>query len=446
MSVPGGHAGPATPGAAGFARRSGGLHRYPQQMPPSRDEDLDWLYGRSPRPAEPEPTRVLPPTGDDPAGAGPGRSGGGADRGPSVPPGYPPTPAYGGPAPGRAARPAPAGPRPGGPPPPPPAARARKRRRPVRTALRSLALLVVLVLVWFVGVPAYAWSQVGRVEDAPGGERPGDQPGQTFLLVGSDSREGLTKAERKKLGTGSAEGQRTDTIMLLYVPPSGQAALVSLPRDSFVDIPGHGQNKINAAFAFGGAPLLERTVEQSTGLRVDGYLEIGFGGFVNVIDALGGIQMCPPKAIKDADSHLDLKKGCQELDGTTALGYVRMRKADPRGDLGRVERQREMLAAVAQKAASPATVLNPVRYWRLCTASAQSVRLDEDTSLWQVGTLALGMRSVAGGDGLTLTVPVADPDASTSAGSAVLWDDERAAALFGDLARGDTSDLQQYAR
>ena len=118
-----------------------------------------------------------------------------------------------------------------------------------------------------------------------------------------------------------------------------------------------------------------QTVEQNTGLRVDAYVEIGFGGFVNIIDALGGIEMCLPKAIKDQDSHLDLPKGCQNLDGTNALGYVRMRKADPRGDLGRVERQREMLAAVAKKAASPATVINPVRYWNLCNAATQAVTL-----------------------------------------------------------------------
>ena len=295
-------------------------------------------------------------------------------------------------------------------------------------------------------VPAYAWSQVGRVDDAPGGERPAEQPGQTFLLVGSDSREGLSRAEQQKLGTGSTEGQRTDTVMLLHVPVGGQPVLISIPRDSYVAIPGHGQNKINAAFAFGGAELLEQTVEQSTGLRVDGYLEIGFGGFVNVIDALDGIRMCLPRAIEDADSHLDLPKGCQTLGGTDALGYVRMRKADPRGDLGRVERQREMLGAVAAKAASPASLMNPVRYWRLNNAAAQSIRVGEDTSLWKMGALGLGMRSVAAGDGLTLTVPVSDADASTPAGSAVLWDEKKAAAMFADVARGDTSDLAQYAQ
>ena len=167
-----------------------------------------------------------------------------------------------------------------------------------------------------------------------------------------------------------------------------------------------------------------QTVEQATGLRVDGYAEVGFGGFVSVIDALDGIRMCIPAAIKDRDSHLDLKKGCQTLDGTTALGYVRMRKADPRGDLGRVERQRQMLAAVAAKAASPATVLDPVRYWRLCTATASAVKVGDRTpasTTW--ARPALAMRTVSAGDGLTLTVPVANPGYSTPVGSAVLWDE-----------------------
>jgi LCP family protein required for cell wall assembly len=316
----------------------------------------------------------------------------------------------------------------------------------VRTFFLVVVVLLVLALLWLIGVPAYAWSKVARLDADPGGERPANQPGQTFLLVGSDSREGLTAEERKRLGTGSTDGRRTDTIMIVYVPLGGKPALISVPRDSFVPIPGKGRNKINAAYAFGGPELLVRTVEANTGLRVDSYVEIGFGGFVNIIDALGGIEMCLPKAIKDRDSHLDLPKGCQNLDGTTALGYVRMRKADPRGDLGRVERQREMLAAVAKKAASPATVVNPVRYWNLSNASTQAVTLDEDTSLFGFTRLALAMRRVSNGNGYTLTVPTSDDSASTSAGSAVLWDNDRAKALFADLARGDTGDLEKYTK
>jgi LCP family protein required for cell wall assembly len=316
----------------------------------------------------------------------------------------------------------------------------------VRNTFRVLGIVLLLMLVWLIGVPAYAWSQVERVDAAPPGARPGNQPGQTFLLVGSDSREGLSKAEQRKLGTGSTAGQRTDTIMIVYSPPGGEPALISVPRDSFLPIPDNGSNKINAAYSIGGAQLLVRTVEQNTGLRVDGYLEIGFGGFVNIIDALGGIEMCLPKAIKDRDAHIDLPKGCQTLSGVDALGYVRMRKADPRGDLGRVERQREMLAAIADKAASPASVLNPVRYWNLCNAAAGAIKIGEDTSLRQVITLGLAMRTISSGNGLTLTVPISNSGASTSAGSAVLWDDAKAKAMFADIARGDTSDLKKYAK
>jgi LCP family protein required for cell wall assembly len=309
-----------------------------------------------------------------------------------------------------------------------------------------LLILLLLFILWLIAVPAYAWTQIARVDAAPSGERPADQPGKTFLLVGSDSRAGLSKAEQRRLGTGRNGGQRTDTIMLVYLPPGGKSALISIPRDSYVDIPGHGKNKINAAYAFGGPELMVQTIEQNTKLRVDGYMEIGFGGFVNIIDALGGIRMCLPNAIKDRDSHLDLPKGCQTLRGVAALGYVRMRKADPHGDLGRVERQREMLAAVADKSASPATVLNPVRYWNFCMATADAIKLGRDTSLPETLLLALAMKQISGGDGLTLTVPISSSGASTPVGSAVLWDSGKSKAMFSDIARGDTSGLDKYAK
>lgn len=319
-----------------------------------------------------------------------------------------------------------------------------KKKHPVRRFFTWVAIILAALLVWLIAVPVYAWIRIDRVDAAPSGDRPANQPGTTFLLVGSDSREGLSKAEQKKLGTGSTEGQRTDTIMILSIPPGGKPALISVPRDSYVPIPGHGTNKINAAYAFGGPELLVQTVEQNTGLRIDAYTEIGFGGFVNVIDALGGIEMCLPKAIKDKDSHLDLPKGCQNLDGKNALGYVRMRKADPLGDLGRVKRQREMLAAIAKDAASPMTVINPVRYFRLMTSGFDAITIGEDTSFIEVVKMANAMRKVSSGQGLTLTVPVANANAMTPAGSAVVWNDSEAKSMFDDIARGDTSNLKKY--
>jgi LCP family protein required for cell wall assembly len=429
-------------------------------MAPARDEDLDWLYGRDRSPAaEPEHTRVMPSDPSSPRRED--RSRQGAPGSTAVHPAGPPVaPAdRRQPAAGQGYRPAPVIPAepggpggPGGPGTPPgdqpadPGGRPAKKRHPVRNSFRVLALLLLVFVVGLVGIPAYAWSHVSRVHEAPAGDRPANQPGTTFLLVGSDSREGLTKAERKTLGTGDAAGQRTDTIMVLYIPPGGKPALISIPRDSYVAIPHHGKNKINAAYAFGGPKLLVQTVEQDTGLRVDAYLEIGLGGFVNVIDSVGGIEMCLPKAIKDKDSHIDLPKGCQTLNGANALGYVRMRHADPLGDLGRVQRQRAMLAAVAKKGASAGTVLNPFRYWALSNATADALKLGEQTSFANMVSLGLAMRKVSGDQGLNLTVPVSDTSASTPAGSAVLWDDDQAKKMFADIARGDTSGLAKYAK
>jgi LCP family protein required for cell wall assembly len=408
-------------------------------MSPSGDEDLDWLYGRDRQQVQPERTRVMPnPYGTAAPDARPDQAsyppvGARGYGNPQPRPGLPPSSPPRGPGgPGRQVAPQPA--------------RPTRRRHPVRKFFRVLLILLLLFVLWLVAVPAFAWTRIDRVDAAPSGERPADQPGKTFVLVGSDSRAGLSKAEQKRLGTGSTAGQRTDTIMLVYVPPGGKSALISVPRDSYVDIPGHGKNKINAAYAFGGPELLVQTVEQNTRLRIDGYMEMGFGGFVNIIDALNGIRMCLPNAINDRDSHIDLSKGCQTLSGTEALGYVRMRKADPRGDLGRVERQREMLAAVAKKAASPATILNPIRYWNFCMATADAIKLGRDTSLPETLLLALALKQVSGSSGLTLTVPLSSTGAPTPVGSAVLWDPVKSKAMFSDIARGDTSRLAKYGK
>jgi LCP family protein required for cell wall assembly len=316
-----------------------------------------------------------------------------------------------------------------------------KQRRKGRPVVRVIGLLVLIIVLWMVAVPLYAWNKIAKVDAMPDGDRPAESPGTTFLLVGSDSREGLSKEERKKLATGSVKGQRTDTIMVLHVPNSGPAALVSLPRDSYVPIPGHNKNKINAAYSFGGAKLLTETVEQATGLRMDAYVEVGFGGFVKIIDSVGGIEMCVPREIHDKDAGLDLDKGCQQLDGPKALGYVRYRKSDPKGDLGRVERQREMIAAVAGKALSPATFANPNRYRKVLSSGAEAVLIDEDTGPLDLWKFARGMRDVAGGDGATLTVPIATDNLSTPAGSAVKWDSDKAKALFRALRDDRTTGL-----
>ena len=295
---------------------------------------------------------------------------------------------------------------------------------------------LVLVLAYVLGVPLLTWPFMPRTDATPAGDRPAAQPGQVYVLAGSDSRAGLTTEEQDRLGTGSDAGQRTDTIMMLYVPTTGKAALISIPRDSYVTIPGHDKNKINAAYAFGGPELLVQTVEQNTGLQVDGYAEIGLGGFVNAVDAVGGIEMCPPDAIKDRDSNLDIPAGCQQMDGVTALGYVRMRKADPRGDLGRAQRQREMLSALAKKTISPATIALPWRWWGVNSALSRSITIGDDTGLGGLAGIGWGVVRIGTGGGITLSVPVGNPDAHTSAGSSVLWDDAKAGEMFAAMQAG----------
>ncbi|NHA66767.1 LCP family protein [Phycicoccus flavus] len=324
---------------------------------------------------------------------------------------------------------------------PPPPPRDRQRRRSGRPWLRFVLLLLLLWVVFVVATPVHAWTSVSRVDATPSGERPAQGDGHTYLLVGSDSREGLTAAQRKSLGTGSAEGRRTDTIILVHVPSgSGKSVLVSVPRDSFLPIPGNGENKVNAAFAIGGPKLLVQTLEQNTGLRIDGYLEIGFGGFANVVDSLGGVDLCVPRNIKDDKAHIDLRKGCQTLDGPTALGYVRARYSDPEGDLGRAKRQRQFLGAVMKQAATPSTVLVPWRWWGFTHAAASGVMVGEDTGLTDAGRIALTMRAVSTDDALSLVVPVSDINATTSAGSSVLWDDAQAKELFRMLNDGTPLD------
>jgi LCP family protein required for cell wall assembly len=313
-----------------------------------------------------------------------------------------------------------------------PADQARPRRR-LRWGWVVL-LVVVAWLAFMVGTPLHAWNAVTKVDTAPKGDRPSGSKGYNYLLVGSDSREGMTAAQKKELATGSAAGRRTDSIILVHVPAGGgKPALISLPRDSYVPIPGRGSNKINAAFAFGGPKLLVQTVEQVTDLHIDGYVEIGFGGFASVVDSLDGVNICVKNDMKDPKAGINLKKGCQNLDGKNALGYVRARYSDPRGDIGRADRQRQFLGAIMKKAATPSTVLVPTRYWGFTHAAAKGLIVGEDTSMTDAGRVMLALRAVSRDEGLSLVVPIQSENYQTQAGSSVKWNTARAKELFSML-------------
>ncbi|MCT1640865.1 LCP family protein [Dietzia cinnamea] len=308
------------------------------------------------------------------------------------------------------------------------ASAARRGRRPGRAPLwrrigplRIVGLVLVLVLTLGVVTALWADSKLQRIDaltDYPG--RGGNTPGTVTLLVGTDSREGLTPEQQAQLSTGSesdAGGKRTDTMMLVYTPRGGdRTMLISLPRDLLVNIPGYGENKLNAAYTFGGPPLLTQTLEQQTGVRIDHYAEIGFGGFAGIVDAVGGVDICIEEPIVDPLAGLDLAAGCQTLAGPQALGFVRTRYGFAEQDLQRVRNQRQFLGALMRKTLSPGNLLNPFTAVPLLNSGAEAVTVDTGDHIW---TLARVMWRLSD-DPLTVTAPH-DGMASGSVGSYLTW-------------------------
>ncbi|WP_345349018.1 LCP family protein [Rhodococcus olei] len=323
--------------------------------------------------------------------------------------------------------------RPGRPASTPPAGPSRPPRRPAHWG-RRIGLILLALLVVAAGSVVYLDRSLNRIDalaDYPG--RVGDTPGTNWLLVGSDSRTGLTAEQEQELSTGGElDSQRTDTILVVHIPKSGPATMVSIPRDSYVPIPGNGRDKINASFAIGGPQLLVQTVEQATGLRMDHYAEIGFGGFAGLVDAIGGVDLCVPYPIDDPLAGVTLQPGCQELTGAQALGFVRSR-ATPLADLDRMNNQRTFMAALLAKATSIGTLVNPFRLWPLITKSAGSLQVDDGDHLWNLAGLAWAMR----GDLVTTTVPVGGFEDVAGSGNVLLWDRERASRFFDALANDE---------
>lgn len=301
------------------------------------------------------------------------------------------------------------------------------RIRLPRMRFKSIVLVLVIFLV---AMMALVDIRLTRVDAFSGlADRPSNTMASNWLLVGSDSRTGLSEEDAAKLSTGSGDfGQRTDTIMIAHIPVFGKPKLVSIPRDSFVDIPGNDKNKINAAFAFGGPQLLIDTVEKNTGIHIDHYAEIGFGGFAGVVDAVGGIEMCPEEAIDDPLAGLNIQAGCQKFDGAGALGYVRTR-ATAQGDLDRVQRQREFMGALMGRLKSPAVWLNPYRWIRLANAGTKAMFVGDGDHVWHLNWLLL--RMLFGAD--SLTVPTSGAMDTDYAGNVLLWDEIEAPTLFAEL-------------
>ena len=310
----------------------------------------------------------------------------------------------------------------------------RKRRR--HLVLKTLSLLLVLILAWGGFLVWDANSNIGRVSALTGSA---DTPGTTYLLAGSDSRaDGAVQ-------DGFEGSERADSIMLVNVAPNGQAVALSIPRDTYAEIPGVGWDKINASYAYGGPQLLVETVEKLTGLTVDHFVQIGMGAVPDMVDAVGGVELCYDHDANDEYSGLNWTAGCHTVDGTTALQFSRMRYQDPEGDIGRTKRQRQVISKVVSSAASPATLINPARTLKVERAGSKSFTVDEDSSIFTVGSLVLALRS-ASSEELMGVPPIESLDYTTSAGaSAVLLRDETAPDFFEKLRTGKltSSDLNQ---
>ncbi|MGW9136830.1 LCP family protein [Streptomyces sp. NPDC055681] len=301
--------------------------------------------------------------------------------------------------------------------------------------------LVVVVLAVSIGTYFWADSKLKREVDLSKViERPGEGDGTNYLIVGSDSRAGMSAEEKKKLHTGSAEGKRTDSMMILHDGSNGPT-LISLPRDSNVEIPsykgsdsgklypGRGRfTKLNAAYAEDGPELLVRTVEFNTGLHIDHYVEIGFGGFAKIVDAIGGVELDIPKAFKDKNSGADFQAGKQTLNGEQSLAFVRTRYAFAGSDLDRTKNQQKFLAALASQTATPSTILNPFKLYPTMGAGLDTLIVDKDMSLWDLGNMFFAMKGVTGGDGKSMNMPI-----SGSAGGNLVWDKAKVKQLVQQL-------------
>ncbi|MET7380529.1 LCP family protein [Streptomyces sp. NPDC005526] len=305
----------------------------------------------------------------------------------------------------------------------------------------TLTTLVTLLLVATVATYFWADSKLNRQVDLSKViDRPATGDGTNYLIVGSDSRAGMSAEDKKKLHTGSAEGKRTDSMMILHVGSNGDT-LISLPRDSDVEIPsykgsgsgkvypGRGRHtKLNAAYAEDGPTLLVRAIEFNTGLHIDHYVEIGFAGFANIVDAVGGVEMNIDQPFKDKYSGADFKAGKQTLNGQQALAFVRTRHAFAASDLQRTKNQQKFLSALAHQVATPSTVLNPFKLYPTMGAGLDSLIVDKDMGLWDLASMFWAMKSVSGGDGKSMNMPI-----SGSSGGNLLWDKAKVKTLVNEL-------------
>ncbi len=292
--------------------------------------------------------------------------------------------------------------------------------------LLVLANLGLLGVLYVVKVGEGALAEADTNTDVTGvlDESSGDL---TFLVVGSDTREGLDDLTN----FGVSGGQRSDVIMLVRLDTDGRAQMLSIPRDLWIDIPGHGKDKINAAYSFGGPELLIQTLKQGMGVEINHYVEIDFVGFMDLVDEIGGIDIFFANPARDASSGLNIEAGMQRLDGKQALAYARSRKYQElqngqwvsvdANDIGRTMRQQEVIRAIMSELKTPSSIADA---GNIASAMASHMTIDSRLAGASVAELFWQFKSILGGDIEGSTLPVVG---GTERGLSVVYADEPAA-------------------
>lgn len=264
--------------------------------------------------------------------------------------------------------------------------------------------------------------------------RPTPAKGTNFLLVGTDVRRGLTKAQRTGLRLGGEPCDCTDTMLLAHLSRDGRrVSVVALPRDSYAELPRAG--KLQWAWGVGGPALAVSTVEKMTGVKVDHYAEFDFGSFMKTVDRIGGVDLCFAQPLRDAATGLDLPAGTVRADGGTALRYVRSGHIPGGLDLQRMQNQQRFLAALVRRVSDIGLLQNPVKLDQVAKAALGSVRADRQTKPDDLIALATGLRGGFGARSVEFaTVPVdATPFRVQGVGTTLRWDAEGAKRIFDAL-------------
>jgi LCP family protein required for cell wall assembly len=335
----------------------------------------------------------------------------------------------------------------------------KKRRGPIRwfVGLRRWKKVVLILSMLLVGAVLLGaggvWALVNRYESQVGHDNLLDTTANqpqiaqdwksgplNLLLLGSDSRVGETNK-------GVVAGQRSDTIMLVHISAKrDKAAIISIPRDSYVYVPAGGtwkggMNKLNSAFDYGGAPLAAKAVSQLTGLTLDGAMIASFAGIRTMVEAVGGVNLCLPYTVKSTFSATVWTKGCHNFDGATAEEFMRNRKSVPGGDFGRMHDQQLVVQGVVSKVSSAGLLSKPLELDKLVRIAAQSLVIDKSINLRQ---LVLAVKDIRPANIKYGTVPFSNAGLKTPVGSAVELNPTTSKSLFAAI-KDDTVDQWMLA-